>query len=93
MMTLISDMMNRLRGRLTCGETLELLQQHLDGELPVEQARRVAEHLDHCRMCDEESDIYRQIKHAILTSGDVDPAVVLRLERFSERVGKGEIVD
>ncbi|NNE95434.1 MAG: zf-HC2 domain-containing protein [Acidimicrobiales bacterium] len=93
MMTLISDVMNRLMGRLTCRETLELLQQHLDGELPADQTRRVAEHLDHCRLCNAESDIYEQIKQAIMTSGVADPDVVQRLERFGERVGNGEIVD
>lgn len=90
----ISDLMNRLRGRLTCAETLELLQQYLDGELPVEAARRVAVHLDHCTMCEEESAVYARIKALIgALAPAADPEVLDRLERFGERVRDGEFLD
>lgn len=93
-LTPVMDLMNRMRGRLTCGETLELLQHYLDGGLTAADARRVAEHLDHCTRCDEESEIYRQIKKSIAATTDAtDPHVIERLERFGERVGNGEIVD
>ncbi len=93
-LTPVMDLMNRMRGRLTCGETLELLQHYLDGELTAEEARRVAEHLDHCTRCEEESEIYRQIKKAIAAAAETtDPHVIERLERFGKRVGNGEIVD
>jgi anti-sigma factor RsiW len=94
MITPVADLMNRLRGRLTCKQTLELLQQYLDGELTAEEARRVSEHLDHCIRCDQESEIYSEIKKSIAaTAGSTDPEIIERLERFGERVGKGEIVD
>ena len=94
MITLVADLMNRMRGRLTCSETLELLQQYLDGELSAEEARAVAHHLDHCTRCDQESEIYRQIKKSIAAaSHPTDSEVIERLERFGKRVGNGEIVD
>jgi len=94
MIGLMADLRNRLRGRLTCAETLVLLQQYLDGELSAEDARAVALHLDHCTRCDEESEIYREIKKSIAaTSMATDPSVIQRLEAFGERVGNGEIID
>ncbi len=92
MKMLIADLMNRLRGRMTCAETLVLLQQYLDGELTVEEARAVAVHLDSCTRCDEESEIYRQIKASIGAASEVhDSDVLERLQRFGERVGNGEV--
>jgi anti-sigma factor (TIGR02949 family) len=94
MMTIVADLMNRMRGRMTCAETLELLQLYLDGELTAEEARKVAQHLDHCTRCDRESDIYHQIKTSITEASDsADAEVIERLERFGKRVGNGENVD
>ncbi len=94
MKMLIADLMNRLRGRMTCAETLELLQQYLDGELTAEDARSVAQHLDSCTRCDEESDIYRQIKASIGAASETHDSDVLdRLQRFGERVGNGELAE
>lgn len=94
MKSTIANLMNRLRGRLTCAETLELLQQYLDGELSVDEARKVAAHLDHCSLCDEEAAIYARIKASIeATTPVTDPEVLMRLERFGERVRSGEFSD
>ena len=94
MNALMADLMNRLRGRLTCSETLELLQQYLDGELSAEEARQVAKHLDSCTMCEAESEVYREIKAAIsLSASDTDPEVLSRLESFGERVRNGDLAE
>ncbi|MFW2380414.1 MAG: anti-sigma factor family protein [Acidimicrobiales bacterium] len=94
MITVVADLMNRMRGRLTCTETLELLQQYLDGELSDEAARKIAEHLDHCTRCDQESEVYGKIKASIAAATEApDQEVIERLERFGERVGNGEIID
>ncbi|NNF54425.1 MAG: zf-HC2 domain-containing protein [Acidimicrobiales bacterium] len=94
MSSLVGDLMNRLRGRLTCAETLELLQQYLDGELSAEEARQVARHLDSCTMCETESEIYREIKLAIsLSATETDPEVIARLEAFGERVRNGDLAE
>lgn len=94
MKSTISDLMNRLRGRLTCTETLALLQHYLDGELSADEARKVATHLDHCALCDEEAAIYARIKASIeATNPPADPEVLRRLERFGERVRSGEFLD
>ncbi len=94
MMPLLADLMNWMRGRMTCAETLELLQFHLDGELGAEQARRVALHLDHCNRCERETELYARIKASIASGAPAaDPDVVQRLERFGRRVAKGEIID
>jgi anti-sigma factor RsiW len=94
MMPVLADLMNRMRGRLTCGETLDLLQFHLDGELGAEEARRVARHLDHCSPCERETELYARIKAAIaLGAPAADPDVLQRLERFGRRVANGEMID
>ena len=94
MITLVADLMNRMRGRLTCAETLELLQHYLDGELTADQAREVARHLDNCTRCERESDVYRQIKASIASASDsADAEVIERLQRFGKKVGNGENVD
>ncbi len=90
----MSNLMNRMRGRLTCAETLKLLQQYLDGELTAEEARRVAQHLDLCTMCDEESALFRGIKDSIAaTAKQTDPEVLARLDAFGQRVRNGEMAD
>ncbi len=94
MNSLMADLMNRLRGRLTCSETLALLQQYLDGELTAEEARQVAKHLDSCTMCDTESELYREIKAAIsLSAIETDPEVISRLEAFGERVRNSDLAE
>lgn len=94
MMPLVADLMNRIRGRMTCGEALELLQFHLDGELPTSEALRVAEHLDNCARCERETELYAGIKAAIASGATAaDPEVIARLMRFGNRVANGEIMD
>lgn len=77
---------------LSCAEVMEVLQAYLDGEVDAETARKVAEHLDRCDMCDDESEVFRNIKHSLASRNEpVDPDVMANLRAFSDRLVSGEL--
>ncbi|MDA8056891.1 MAG: zf-HC2 domain-containing protein [Actinomycetota bacterium] len=71
---------------------MRVLQSYLDGALDEVAARRVAEHLEDCRRCGLEAEVYQEIK-AALGEGDrtVDPRAVERLRRFGEQLARGDL--
>ena len=72
---------------LTCREVGKLLQRYLDGEADEHATAKVAEHLEDCRRCGLEADIYREIKASLARQADVLPETTLaRLRRFGERL-------
>lgn len=82
--------MNPLRtmsSRVECLRTMHVLQRYLDGAVDDASAQRVAAHLEHCRRCGLEAEVYGEIK-ASLARGErpVDPDAVERLRRFGERL-------
>lgn len=79
-------------GRLRCMETMRVLQRHLDGVLDELTARRVADHLEECRRCGLEAEVYRQIKAALARQGRrTDPRTAERLERIAEQLARGTL--
>ncbi len=75
--------------RLHCLHNMRLLQTYLDGALDEMPARRVAEHLEECRRCGLEAEIYREIKASIHERDcTVDPGAVERLRRFGEALAR-----
>lgn len=77
--------------RARCMRTMRVLQGYLDGALDELPARRVAEHLEVCRRCGLEAEVYHAIK-ASLSRRDrsVDRQTVERLHRFGQRLaGEG----
>ncbi|MFU8840612.1 MAG: zf-HC2 domain-containing protein [Nitriliruptoraceae bacterium] len=48
-----------------CHEVATVLQSYLDGELPTQDAGRVATHLEHCQRCDIEATTVRKVIDAI----------------------------
>lgn len=48
-----------------CHEVAAVLQSYLDGELPAQDADRVAAHLEHCHRCDIEATTVRRVIDAI----------------------------
>jgi anti-sigma factor RsiW len=77
---------------MTCDEVGEWLQHFLDDELDDRRSARLAAHLDACRRCGLEVDVYRQIKHTLADSAaPLSAESVARLREFGERLGRGEI--
>jgi len=72
---------------LTCREVGRLLQRYLDGDTDDHVTARVAEHLEDCRRCGLEAEIYREIKASLARQAPVLPATTLaRLRRFCDQL-------
>lgn len=57
--------LSRLRMPPDCREVAAVLQSFLDGELPAEQAGKVAAHVEHCDRCGIEADVYDRVKASL----------------------------
>ena len=76
-----------LRRGMSCTEVVKVLQSYLDGETEPEVARAVARHLGACLHCDQESQVYADIKASLQRRrGDVDPEVLAALRDFSQQL-------
>jgi mycothiol system anti-sigma-R factor len=49
----------------SCEEALDRLYEYIDNELPPEELRRVAEHLENCTNCDAERRVNERIKELV----------------------------
>ena len=49
----------------SCVEALDRLYEYIDNELPPEDVRRVAEHLQNCTNCDAERRVNERIKEIV----------------------------
>lgn len=77
----------RSRPPRSCAEVAVVLQSYLDAEIDDLVARRVERHLEMCRRCGLEADIYRAIKDAVARRATpLDPGTVERLRLFGERL-------
>ncbi|MGH3264491.1 MAG: anti-sigma factor family protein [Trebonia sp.] len=80
------SMWRRMRGSAdmaSCREVGRGLQAYLDGHTDELTARRIARHLERCRRCGMEADIYAAIKTALVRQRHaLDPAAVARLRDF-----------
>jgi anti-sigma factor RsiW len=66
-----------------CREVGRVLQPYLDGQVDEVTARRVNEHLEACRRCGLEANVYEELKAALARRAtDVDPTVVERVQSF-----------
>jgi hypothetical protein len=72
---------------LSCREVGKLLQRYLDGEVHDDLARKVGEHLEDCRRCGLEADIYGEIKAALARQAPtLSDATLRRLRHFGEHL-------
>ena len=86
-------LLGRKRGdaELTCRQVGQVLQSFLDGELDTPTVEQVDRHLELCRRCGMESDVYRQIKVSLARAGgDVPELALRRLRHFGEQLTAGE---
>jgi anti-sigma factor RsiW len=75
---------------MSCRAVARLLQSYLDDVTDEATARRVAAHLEDCRRCGMEEQVYRAIKQALARSGSVPPEEVARLRAFGEHLVTGD---
>lgn len=78
----------KLRRRsLSCRRVRRLMHGFLDGEIPADQAERVAAHLDACVDCGIEAEVLRDVVSAIgRQRPDLDPAAIARLQAHLDQV-------
>ncbi|MEM7324676.1 MAG: zf-HC2 domain-containing protein [Actinomycetota bacterium] len=74
------------RRGLTCAEVMELLQAYLDNESSTpEEALEVAKHLENCKACDREAQVYKDIKASIAArQRPVDPEILTALRQYGQ---------
>ena len=72
---------------MNCREVGLRLQTYLDGELDGDRREALAGHLEDCRKCGLEADVFRQIKSDLAQSAaPTDSEALARLRSFSERI-------
>jgi len=79
------------RNYLICRQTLERVQEIVDGEVPHgHTARTLERHLGACKKCGEEAEAIRTLKIAIQrVCGECDPEAVAKLEQLAQRLCEG----
>lgn len=79
------------RRPMTCEEVGEWLQHYLDGEIDERRSGRLVAHLEECKRCGLELDVYERIKHSLETRHAAVPAeAIARLREFGARLAHGE---
>lgn len=67
----------------SCREVGRVLQSYLDGYVDEVTLQRIRRHLDACRRCGLEAEIYSELKRSLTRrAGPVDPSTVARLVAF-----------
>jgi hypothetical protein len=76
---------------LSCNEVGRSLQRFLDAELIDDvEVDELAAHLEACKRCGLEADVYRRIKHAIEHRRiEVSEETVQRLREFGRHLAEG----
>lgn len=73
------------RRMMSCRRVGQALQGYLDGEIDDLTARRIARHLEDCRRCGMELEVYAEIKASLhKRGGDVDSDALARLRSFGQ---------
>ncbi len=73
---------------VSCHQVAQVLQSFLDGEVDEDTAGQVTAHLEMCRRCGLEGDVYREIKESLSRCASPVPELTLRrLQHFSEELG------
>jgi anti-sigma factor RsiW len=81
----------RRRDYAICRQTLERVQEIVDGEIPHGHTARVlSKHLHACKRCGEEAEAMRTLKIAIArVCGECDPDAVAKLESLAQQLLEG----
>jgi hypothetical protein len=76
-----------------CVRVGTVLQSYLDNELDADQTAWVFDHLDDCRDCGLEAEIYSELKEALRQQGNPAPDSLRRLREFADRLVIGDLDD
>ena len=80
--------LNRLFRRnsgLSCHQVAAVLQEYLDNELEAAEVPRVLEHLEQCRDCGLEAELYERIKNSLHEHQQApDAASMARIRAMAE---------
>lgn len=80
---------HRRSDEASCREVSRSLQAYLDGQVDEMTARRVARHLDACRRCGLEAEVYSRIKEALgHVDRDTSSLPLARLRDFALRLAE-----
>lgn len=80
---------HRRSDEASCREVSRVLQAYLDGQVDELTVRRVARHLDACRRCGLEAEVYARIKDALgQMDRDVSSLPLARLREFARRLAE-----
>ena len=92
---MIRKLLDRWRGDarppMDCEQVGRVLQHHLDGELDERTASLVGAHLEACRRCGLEADVFRDLTAAIARRSDPPEDSVNRLREFGHRLAHGPL--
>jgi anti-sigma factor RsiW len=83
----------RVAMQMSCAEVGAVLQQYLDGELDEATSPLVEAHLELCRRCGLEAEIYSDVKHALAHRVDPPADSLVRLRSFAGRIARGDVPD
>ena len=80
------------RSQLSCHQVGKVLQTYLDSELDDDASRKVAAHLEDCRRCGLEAEVYEALKDSLQRDrADPTDEPVQRLRQFGERLARGDL--
>lgn len=91
----MSLMTRFFRRGMTCSQVAAVLQQYLDSELDPAQIPKVLAHLEACRECGLEADVYRRIKESLVQQRQApDDESLDRLRAMAQELAAtGELPD
>src|ERR1041384_4703686 len=79
------------RNYVVCRQTIERVQEIVDGEIKGHTARTLERLLIACKSCGDEAEAIRALKAAIVrVCGDCDPVAVAKLEELARKLCEGE---
>jgi predicted anti-sigma-YlaC factor YlaD len=79
----------RQRRGVSCRDVAVVLQLYLDGHTDPVTTARVTQHLDGCRRCGMDRDVYVALKRALARRAELDGETVSRLRAFGESLTAG----
>jgi anti-sigma factor (TIGR02949 family) len=77
---------SRRQRRASCRDVAKVLQLYLDGQTDPTTAARVRQHLDGCRRCGMDRDVYLALKRSLRRRAELDGNTITRIRAFGERL-------